>query len=240
MTILLIHKSIFYQSQPLGILMLDTKFPRVKGDIGNAKTWPFPVKYLLVENVIPDKIMGKEPFKETLLQFIDAAISIESFGVRAITTSCGFLAIFQNHISKHLSVPFVSSALVTIPFVSSIVGSRRVGILTERAENLTEKHFQGVGWSQSDFDVKIFGMNKDAIFPQVFIGNQEEANLLELENDIKQLAEKVKQDSSVKALVLECTNFVPWSHVISGITGLPVFHIVNTVEMVVNATLRNS
>jgi hypothetical protein len=236
---MLFHNSIINQSQPLGILMLDTKFPRVEGDIGNAKTWPFPVKYYIVENVIPNKIMGKVPFKETLQQFIYSAISIESCGVRAITTSCGFLAIFQNHISKHLSVPFISSALMTVPLVSNILGNRKIGILTERAQNLTEEHFQGVGWSQSDYNVEIYGMNKDAVFPQVFIGNRDEANLLELENDIRKLAERVEKNSSVHALVLECTNFVPWSHLISSITGLPVFHIVNTVELVVNANLRN-
>jgi aspartate/glutamate racemase len=240
MNVLLFRNTILYQSQPVGILMLDTKFPRVPGDIGNAKTWPFPVRYYMVEGVIPDKIMGKEPFKETLQQFIDAAKAVESFGVRAITTSCGFLAIFQSHIAKHVSVPFVSSALITVPFVSNIVGNRGVGILTERAENLTEKHFKGVGWSQNDYDVKIYGMDKDAIFPQVFIGNREEANLQELENDIKKLAEKVKEDASVKALVLECTNFVPWGQLIGRITGLPVFHIANAVEMVAGATMRRS
>ena len=27
----------------VGILMLDTVFPRIPGDFGNAATWPFPV-----------------------------------------------------------------------------------------------------------------------------------------------------------------------------------------------------
>ena len=27
---------------PLGILMLEAKFPRIPGDMGNGTTWPFP------------------------------------------------------------------------------------------------------------------------------------------------------------------------------------------------------
>ena len=32
----------------VGILMLETRFPRIPGDMGNAETWPFPVLYKVV------------------------------------------------------------------------------------------------------------------------------------------------------------------------------------------------
>ena len=41
----------------LGILTLDTKFPRIHGDIGNAGTWPFPVIFKIVEGATSDKVV---------------------------------------------------------------------------------------------------------------------------------------------------------------------------------------
>lgn len=37
----------------LGILMLEARFPRIPGDMGNAETWPFPVLYKVVSGASP-------------------------------------------------------------------------------------------------------------------------------------------------------------------------------------------
>ena len=40
---------------PLGILMLEARFPRIPGDMGNGLTWPFPVLYKVVRGASPEK-----------------------------------------------------------------------------------------------------------------------------------------------------------------------------------------
>ena len=40
----------------LGIIMLDTKFPRLRGDVGNARTWPFPVSPRIVGGALPERM----------------------------------------------------------------------------------------------------------------------------------------------------------------------------------------
>ena len=42
---------------PLGILMLDARFPRILGDMGNGQTWPFPVLYRVVRGASPEKVV---------------------------------------------------------------------------------------------------------------------------------------------------------------------------------------
>ena len=41
----------------VGILMLETKFPRIPGDMGNGTTWPFPVLYKVVPGATPDRVV---------------------------------------------------------------------------------------------------------------------------------------------------------------------------------------
>ncbi len=81
--------------QQIGVLMLDTIFPRPAGDIGNALSYDFPVRYKTVKGAHATRIMGNNPDPKLIEPFIEAARELEAEGVRAITTSCGFLGPFQ-------------------------------------------------------------------------------------------------------------------------------------------------
>ena len=41
----------------LGILMLEERFPRIPGDMGNATTWPFPGLYRVVKGASPERVV---------------------------------------------------------------------------------------------------------------------------------------------------------------------------------------
>lgn len=84
--------------EAIGILMLDTRFPRAVGDIGNALSFPFPVKYKKIKFALPERVV-KEADITLLEPFIEGARELEREGVKAITTSCGFLAMFQNQLA---------------------------------------------------------------------------------------------------------------------------------------------
>jgi hypothetical protein len=222
----------------LGVLMLDTRFPRLPGDVGNAETWPFAVHFSVVKGADPSRIMGKDPDPSLLAPFIDAARELESLGVRAITTSCGFLAIFQRELQEAVGVPVLTSALLQVPFVARVIGpERRVTILTERP-NLTERHFNGVGWSSKDLPVAVSAMPPGAVFPTVFIDNNETADAAVLEREMVELATRALRDHpDTGAFVSECTNFVPFSGAMRRVTGLPVYDLYTLVMQTHLATI---
>ena len=66
----------------------------------------------------------------------------------------------------------------------------------------------------------------DAVFPTVFIDNGLESDTSVLEAEMVELARRTaREHPEVGALVLECTNFVPYSQAMRRATGLPVYDL---------------
>src|SRR4051794_20591215 len=105
----------------VGVLMLDTQFPRALGDVGNANTWPFPVTYHIVEGAIPERMAQPEPDPSLLSPFVEGVRRLERDGVRAIITSCGFLAAHQPELAAAASVPVFSSPLLQVPLAARAI-----------------------------------------------------------------------------------------------------------------------
>src|SRR3954471_14006110 len=83
---------------PLGILMLEARFPRIPGDMGNATTWPFPVLYRVVKGASPERVVLSQA-AGLLDEFLAAAADLVAQGAEAITTNCGFLSLFQRELA---------------------------------------------------------------------------------------------------------------------------------------------
>jgi len=150
-------------------------------DVGNAATWPFPVRYKIVRGADPSRIMGKIPTPTLLAPFAEEARELERLGVRALRTSCGFLAVLQRELQEAASVPVLTSALLQVPLVARLIGpTKRLGILTERP-NLTERHFNGVGWSSSEIPISVTAMPDGAYFPTICNDNTPTADPARLE-----------------------------------------------------------
>src|SRR5258708_25436629 len=129
----------------VGILMLEARFPRIPGDMGNATTWPFPVLYKVVRGASPQRVV-KEKAAGLLPDFLAAAQELVALGADGITTNCGFLSLYQAELAAHCRVPVATSSLMQVPFVQALLPpGKRVGVVTVSAESLTNDHLKGAG-----------------------------------------------------------------------------------------------
>jgi hypothetical protein len=210
---------------PIGVLMLDTRFPRLLGDVGNTQTWPFPVLYRVVHGAHPERMAQSQPDPSLLEPFIEAARRLETSGVRAITTSCGFLAANQIELMAAVSVPVFTSALLQVPLAAQMCRPNQVVAILTAREALTERHFNGAGFSAKTTPVVQAAPPADSHFVTTFVGDAPTADVDQLKTDVARLAEKVIQEHPVGAIVLECANLSPFVDIVRRIANVAVFDL---------------
>jgi Asp/Glu/hydantoin racemase len=209
---------------PLGILMLEAKFPRIPGDMGNATTWPFPVLYRVVLGATPGRVVLNGA-AGLLDSFLDAAAELVAVGAEAITTNCGFLSLFQRELAAHVRVPVATSALMQVPWVQAMLPpGRRVGVITVAAKSLTPRHLEAVGVPP---ETPIVGTEEGREFFRVLIlGESQNMNVDLAEADILDAGRRLMaRHPDIDAIVLECTNMPPYAAALRRTLGVPVFDI---------------
>lgn len=141
----------------IGIMMLDTKFPRLPGDIGNPASFTNPPLYRRVSGASVQEVVSDKPVNASLLEsFQDTAVKLQHEGAAVIGTSCGFLGSVQAEIESVLKIPFLSSSLILIPILRSMFGANSViGVLTFDESKLGATHFGGA----IDRNISIHGLS---------------------------------------------------------------------------------
>ena len=214
-------------TQPtLGILMLNTRFPRPPGDIGNPDTFGYAVDYAVIEPATVDRIVSAEgPSGRVMDAFVDAAHGLVDRGARGLTTSCGFMAIAQKELAGRCRVPVITSSLCQIPLVqASLPAGKRVGVLTIDSTQLTAAHFAGVG---APTDLPIEGVEGGSELSRVIQNDLETLDVGKAEEDVTDAGRRLLAKSpDVGGIVLECTNMAPYARALTETLGLPVYDII--------------
>ena len=212
----------------VGILMLETRFPRILGDIGNPQTWPFPVHYRMVQGATADKVVCGDP-RLLAKAFIKAGRELVQSGCAGIATSCGFLSLIQDEVKEALGVPVATSSLMQVSMIRQLLPKgRRVGILTISANTLTPAHLAA---ADVPLDTPVVGTDGGRCFSEAILNDAPEFDIATCRSDLIDAARTlVKSYPDVGAIVLECTNMAPYARDINTATGLPVFSIYNFVS----------
>jgi Asp/Glu/hydantoin racemase len=217
----------------IGILMNESTFPRIPGDLGNATTFDFPVRLKVVRGAWYDRVVVQGDQK-LLEPFLLAAKELEAEGVKAITTNCGFLAMFQKQLAAAVNVPVFTSSLMLVPLVHRMLSPEQaVGIMTVNSAALTDRHFDGAGWSREEIPAVIAGLENEKIFTRVFAEDLQALNFDAMAKDMVTVAKRmVSEHPEVGAIVFECTNMAPYVHEVQEAVGLPIFDIQTLIRMV--------
>jgi len=191
--------------------------------MGNAETWPFPVLYKVVPGASPRRVVC-ERADGLLDEFLAAADELVRLGADGITTTCGFLSLYQREIAAHVGVPVAASSLMQVPFIERVLPlGKRVGVLTVSAAHLSVEHMRAAG---ADPETPVVGTDDGSEFSRVMINDEERLDVAAAERDILAAGDRlVASHEGIGAVLLECTNMVPYARALSQRLRLPVFSI---------------
>lgn len=224
--------------EAIGILLLETFIPFPPGDVGNATTFPFPVRYKVVKGASVESLINKAD--PTLIhQFIDAGWDLIKEGVKAITGDCGFMILYQDKLAEEFPVPVLMSPLLQLPFILRMLRPKdKVGIVCANSNGLTENHLIMAGLKEFD-RVCVAGMQSEKEFYKTIF---EETGILDF-NKIEQEVVKVcknliQQDNNIKVLLLECSDLPPYAASIQKEINMPIFDFTTMINFCFSALVR--
>ena len=206
----------------VGILMLDTRFPRIPGDMCNALTWPFPVLFKVVRGATAAGVAERS--RGMREDFMAAGQELVAEGADGITTNVGYLSLFQDELAERCGVPVAASSLMQIPFVERLLPpGRRAGVVTVSTVTLDADHLEAAGARP---DTPVAGTENGREFHRFIRENDTEMNVAAAEQDLLDAGrDLVGRHPEVGAVVLECTNMVPYARALSEDLRLPVYSI---------------
>ena len=205
----------------LGILMLDTRFPRIAGDLGNPETFPFPVLIARIEGATPERVVDRKA--EGLLEpFVAGGKTLIQAGATGIATTCGFLSLFQRPLAERLGVPVAASSLLMVPLVERLLPpGRRAGVVTFSKSLLTPEHLLAVGAAA---DTPVEGVPVDGVLATVVRRGERELYQQRVAAEVVDAGRRlVAGHPNLGAVVVECTNMPPYTQALRAALRLPIY-----------------
>jgi len=221
-----------WQNRRIGVIMLNTHFPRLPGDVGNPDTFPCETLYRRVEAATVSQVISDTGVSSQVAEGIfQAALELDQAGVDLIVTSCGFLGELQSQLEQKIQTPVLSSSLALVPFVRGIFGSQTIlGVMTFNSQKLKPLHFNG----HYDERMVIQGVEQGQELFSVISQDRTEMDARLAREDVLQ-ATRALMAAQPGAIILECTNLSPYIDTVRAHSGVPVFDLIQGIQWLLQA-----
>lgn len=216
----------------LGVLMLDTNFPRPVGDIGNPDSFDHPVIYRHLPGAVVSRIVTNKPLPDDLVDlFLNNARALEEAGATVISTSCGFLFPLQERLQAAVSIPVVTSALCMLPVLRGEMGADTpIGILTFDAKRLSPHHIPDNG------PLVVEGLAHTDHLYRVIADDLVELDQEQAGNNVANASQRLtSREPGLQTVILECTNLPPYRHKILENINFSIYDIRDAIKHLQNA-----
>jgi hypothetical protein len=217
--------------EAIGILLLETSVPFIPGDVANATTYAFPVRFQKVKRFSVRRALSKDPSVYEDLR--EAARDLVQQRVRAVTGDCGFMGIHQ------LGVPVFLSSLLQIPFISFLIGEdAKVGVITADSKSLSTDLLAAVGVFDPT-NLVIGGLEDSQQFYQFAIEETGSLDAEAVEKEVVTVArDMVAENPQTRAILLECSLLPPYGAAVQDAVNLPVFDYITMINFVFSAVVK--
>lgn len=204
--------------------MLESRFPRLPGDIGHPDTFEPQALVKVVTDATPKRVVHDNA-DGLVTQFAKGARDLQAKGATLITTSCGFLVLHQSTLQQEVDVPVVSSSLQAVPFVEKALKPTglRAAILTISPSNLSQNHLQAAGITK---EIPIGAPKPDGVFCSSILGNKSDMDEEKARSEVVSAAKTLVQEHQhIGTIILECTNMPPYAKDIAELCQMPVLSL---------------
>jgi len=221
---------------PVGIIHIDQVwYPLVPGNVVNAWTFDFPVRYQAVEGLDVATLFGPAA-QDVTDQVLAACHALRRTGVRAIAGACGFFGRYQAVVAEAMDVPVGLSPLVQLPWVEAVTGGGRIGVLTADSASQDGRLLAACG--VADASNLVIAYLQDAPEFSAILQGRGEFDHEAVRDEVVTAARRLCADHDVAALLLECSDLPPYAAALQAATGKPVFDFTTLIRWLHSAVCQ--
>jgi hypothetical protein len=221
--------------QAIGILQLDCSLPFIPGDVDNAGTYRYPVLYRVVPGLSTAACLRGAP--ELAAAAVTIAKELETQGVRAISSDCGFMLQFQDAVREAVRIPVCMSSLLQLPLIASGLAPKRpIAVITADSTSLTPQFLARAGVKVPN-PVIIRGLQDEKEFKAAVLDEKGSIDAGLVEREVVDAVRQIKEaHPDLGAVLFECSMLPPYAKAVQDAVGLPVFDFITMIDYLYAAT----